>query len=523
MGGCKYMKIKIARLTALLLSAAALSCCFSLPVFAEETGAETKITAESSEESSSAPVSFDPEGKKIGVTKGSAAAETAGSLKASEVKEYDKTSDAVFSLNRGKLAGVLLDKHMTPVFLEKYKKLTVAEGTVSSQQFSAAVKEDNTELLSEINRAIGDIRKQGISEQLLETYLPAKEGEEGKHYTPVLQKGEALVVAVLPDNSPYYYHQEDTDLGLDREIAYAIADRLGKTVRFEEAASADELKKAVQSGKADIALAGLETSKEAKDGLAYTQPYLTVEQVFLVPKTAAASAAAAVEEENAMPDFLQRLYDNFVKDDRWMYLTKGLWNTLKITFFAMLIGLLAIIRVAYDKNGSVPVLNLIAKLYITIIRGTPAMVQLLIIYYVIFASVNIDKVVVAVIAFGLNSAAYVSEVVRSGIMSIDPGQFEAGKSLGLSFPTTMTKVILPQAFKNVLPALGNEFISLLKETSISGYIGLMDLTRGGDIIRSVTYEAFLPLIAVALIYLFIVVLLSAGVSALEKRLKKNER
>lgn len=228
------------------------------------------------------------------------------------------------------------------------------------------------------------------------------------------------------------------------------------------------------------------------------------------------------------PEILQRLYDNFIKDERWTFLAWGLLNTIIITLFAMAIGtvlgfLLAIIRVAHDKNGSLPVLNFIAKLYITIIRGTPVMIQLLIIYFVIFASVDIDKLIVAIIAFGINSAAYVSEVVRSGIMSIDDGQFEAGKSLGLSFSTTMINIILPQAFKNILPALGNEFISLLKETSISGYIGLMDLTKGGDIIRSLTYEAFIPLIAVALIYLLIVVLLSAGVSKLERRLKKNER
>ena len=228
------------------------------------------------------------------------------------------------------------------------------------------------------------------------------------------------------------------------------------------------------------------------------------------------------------PEFVQKLYDNFVKDNRWKFLVDGLINTLIITLCSMVIGvflgfLLAIIRVAHDKNVSLPVLNIISKLYITIIRGTPVMIQLLIIYFVIFASVDIDKIIVAIIAFGLNSAAYVSEVVRSGIMSIDNGQFEAGKSLGLSFPTTMIHIILPQAFKNILPALGNEFISLLKETSISGYIGLADLTRGGDIIRSLTYEAFLPLIAVALIYLILVILLSAGVSKLERRLKKNER
>jgi ABC-type amino acid transport system permease subunit len=151
------------------------------------------------------------------------------------------------------------------------------------------------------------------------------------------------------------------------------------------------------------------------------------------------------------------------------------------------------------------------------------MVQLLIMYYVIFATASMNKITVAILSFGINSGAYVAEIVRSGIMSIDQGQFEAGRSLGFSYPSTMLYVIMPQAFKNVLPALANEFIVLLKETSICGYIGLMDLTRGGDIIRSVTYEAFMPLIAVALIYLCMVMILTALVKKLERRLRSSER
>ena len=151
------------------------------------------------------------------------------------------------------------------------------------------------------------------------------------------------------------------------------------------------------------------------------------------------------------------------------------------------------------------------------------MVQLLIIYYVIFSSVHIDKLIVALLAFGINSGAYVAEIFRSGIMSIDNGQFEAARSLGLSYKTTMISVILPQAFKNVLPALANEFIVLLKETSISGYIGLNDLTRGGDIIRSITYDPMLPLIGVAIIYLVMVMGLSQLVKKLERRVRNNER
>ena len=229
-----------------------------------------------------------------------------------------------------------------------------------------------------------------------------------------------------------------------------------------------------------------------------------------------------------MNDFIASFQNNFIDDNRYMYLVEGLGITLLVTLFAVLIGialgfLVAIIRSTYDKTGKLKFLNIICNLYLTIIRGTPAMVQLLIMYYVIFASTSLDKVVVAVLTFGINSGAYVAEIVRSGIMSIDNGQFEAGRSLGFSYGKTMWYIILPQAFKNVLPALANEFIVLLKETSICGYIGLMDLTRGGDIIRSRTYEAFLPLIAVALIYLALVMILTHFVKLLERRLRSSER
>lgn len=229
-----------------------------------------------------------------------------------------------------------------------------------------------------------------------------------------------------------------------------------------------------------------------------------------------------------MNEFIASFQNNFIDDNRYMYLVEGLGITLLVTLFSVLIGialgfLVAIIRSTYDKTGKLKFLNMICNLYLTIIRGTPAMVQLLIMYYVIFAATSLDKVVVAILTFGINSGAYVAEIVRSGIMSIDNGQFEAGRSLGFSYGKTMWYIIIPQAFKNVLPALANEFIVLLKETSICGYIGLMDLTRGGDIIRSRTYEAFLPLIAVALIYLALVMILTHFVKILERRLRNSER
>ena len=223
-----------------------------------------------------------------------------------------------------------------------------------------------------------------------------------------------------------------------------------------------------------------------------------------------------------MSDFIASFQQNFIDESRYLYLLQGLGTTLSI--IGIILGfLVAVIRSTYDQTGKMKFLNAICNIYLTVIRGTPTMVQLLIMYYVIFAYSNLNKVVVAFLAFGINSGAYVAEIVRSGIMSIDRGQLEAGRSLGFSYASTMWYIIMPQAFKNVLPALANEFIVLLKETSICGYIGLIDLTRGGDIIRSRTYNAFMPLLAVALIYLILVMILSALVRQLERRLRNSER
>lgn len=224
----------------------------------------------------------------------------------------------------------------------------------------------------------------------------------------------------------------------------------------------------------------------------------------------------------------EQLYSNFIKDQRYLWLLEGLGNTLLITALAVVIGIVigfvvAIVRSSHDKTGSLKILNGIFKVYLTIIRGTPTMIQLLIMNFVIFGSFTLDPILVGGLAFGINSGAYVAEIVRSGIMSVDQGQFEAGRSLGLNYSQTMKSIIMPQAFKNVLPALVNEMIVLLKETSIVGYIGMMDLTKGAMLIQSRTYSAFWPLLAAALIYLILVMILTACMNKLERKLRTNER
>ena len=227
---------------------------------------------------------------------------------------------------------------------------------------------------------------------------------------------------------------------------------------------------------------------------------------------------------------------NFLDGNKWTWLLNGLKVTLQITFFAVLIGIviggiIAVIRSVYEKNaddmhgikkGILVALNAFAKVYLAVIRGTPVVVQLMIMYYIIFAS-STNGQPIAILAFGINSGAYVAEIFRSGIMSIDNGQFEAGRSLGFNFFQTMWYIIFPQALRNVLPALANEFIVLLKETSVAGYVSIVDLTRAGDMIRGRTFSPFMPLIAVAIIYLFMVIILTWLVEKLERRLRSDER
>ena len=229
--------------------------------------------------------------------------------------------------------------------------------------------------------------------------------------------------------------------------------------------------------------------------------------------------------------FWQNLYDGFytnvVASNRWLLLLKGLGITLEISLFAVIIGVvlgivLALAKISKSKNIIIAFFRCLSNAFIDVIRGTPSFVQLLIINFVVFASVDIDKTIVASIAFGLNSAAYIAEIIRAGIQSINKGQTEAGRSLGLSEGLTMRYIILPQAIKNILPALGNEFIVLVKETSVAGYIGAYELTKASPIITSRTYNSFWPLLSIAVIYFVVVKLLSAALTAFEKKLGKAD-
>ena len=239
-----------------------------------------------------------------------------------------------------------------------------------------------------------------------------------------------------------------------------------------------------------------------------------------------------VQMSKLAADFKQ----NFIDDDRYQFLWNGLLVTLEITLFAVLLGIaigvvIATVRSTWDQNretmhkglgkGLLSVGNKICEIYLTVIRGTPVVIQLMIMYFIVFASSRNSRLI-AILSFGINSGAYVAEIIRGGIMSIDHGQLEAGRSLGFNYVQTMGYIIIPQALKNVLPALANEFIVLLKETSVVGYVAEVDLTKAGDIIRGTTHSAFMPLLAVAAIYLVMVMFFTWLVGKLERRLRNSD-
>ncbi len=237
-----------------------------------------------------------------------------------------------------------------------------------------------------------------------------------------------------------------------------------------------------------------------------------------------------------LEEFCYDLYKSFLFDDRYQMYVKGLGNTLLLTALALLMGIvlgviIALLRATWDKNSSsmsglpklgLGIVNFLCNIYLTVIRGTPVLVQLMIWYFVVFASSR-NGVAIAAFAFGINSGAYVAEIIRSGIMSVDAGQMEAGRSLGFGYVATMRHIILPQAFKAVLPALANEFIVLLKETSVASFVSVADLTYAGNIIGGNSYDYLFPLLMTALIYLALVMFFTALVGKLERRLRNSER
>lgn len=469
----------------------------------------------------------DLEGKNIGVQIGTTgdiyASDYEGDKAGTKITRFNKGTDAVQALKQGKVDCVIIDEQPALAFINKNSELSILEEEFALEEYAICVAKENKELTSSINDALAKLKEDGTLAEIISNYI----GDDTKGKSPyespkdVNRENGTLTMATNVAFPPYEYYENGIATGIDVDMAQAVADELGMELVISDM-EFDSIIIAVQSGKADIGVAGMTVTEDRLKNIDFTESYTTAKQVIIVNNGGDFEALSLKE----------KFYQTFVEQGRWKYIPQGLLNTVIITLCAGIFGIIlgfvfSIIRVAHDRNEKktavIKILNLLAKIYLTVFRGTPMMVQLLIMYYVVFASVKVNPLFAAVLAFGLNSAAYVAEAVRAGIMSIEIGQFEAGRSLGFNYAQTMRYIILPQAVKNALPAMCNEFIALLKESSIVGYIGLMDLTKAGDIIRSNTYEALIPLCSVAVVYLLIVMILTTGVSHLERRLMKDAR
>lgn len=466
-------------------------------------------------------------GKRIGVQIG-----TTGAIYAEDLeKENDGTvltrfnngADAIQALKQNKVDCVIIDQQPALAFVEKNPELIILDEEFTVEEYAIAVAKGNTVLKEKIDNALNELKADGTLEKIISNYIGEETIGKNPYVSPdnVSRKNGTLTMATNAAFPPYEYYKEGKIVGIDVDIAQAIADKLSMKLEIKDI-DFGAIIVAVQTGKADMGLAGLSVTEDRLKNIDFTSGYTTSTQVVVVNSGEAATGQSLTE----------KFHQVFIEDNRWEYIPKGLLNTVIITIFAGMIGIVigfifAVIRVAHDRNDEkhimIKILNGLVKVYLTVFRGTPVMVQLLIMYYVVFAKLQAGPIYVAILAFGLNSAAYVAEAVRAGIMSVEIGQFEAGRSLGFTYAQTMLHIVMPQAVKNSLPTMCNEFIALLKESSIVGYIGLIDLTKAGDIIRSDTYEAMLPLIAVALVYLVIVMIMTFGVGRLERRLKKDAR
>lgn len=417
-------------------------------------------------------------GVQIGTTGAIYAEDFVAENPGTEIIRYNKGADAVQALKQQKIDAVLIDEQPALAFVEKNNELTIADEEFAMEEYAIGIAKENTELLYQINDALEAIKVNGTMDEIVANYIGDEKGEHPYESPEGLTLGNGtLTMATNVAFPPYEYYEDKTAVGIDIDMMQAIADYLNMDLVVSDM-EFDSVIMAVQSGKADVAAAGLTVTEDRLKNISFSESYTTAKQVIIYNNGEKA-------EKMSLAD---KIYQTFIEKNRWQYIPKGLANTLLITVF----------------------------------RGTPMVVQLLIMYYVVFAQTAVNPLIAAVIAFGLNSGAYLSEAIRSGIMAIEIGQFEAGRSMGFNYHETVRYIIMPQAIKVSLPAIFNEYIALLKESSIVGYIGLMDLTKAGDIIRSNTYEALVPLVSVALVYLALVMIMTSFVSRLERRLKREK-
>lgn len=450
------------------------------------------------------PRQLDLAGQRIVVLTGSAGDHAARKhFPGAHFIEMNTASDAALALSTGKAEAFVFDKSVLFNLVEKNPQLHIVEPAVDRLDVAAALSKDNAALQAEIDALLAALDQEGELQRLRAKWLDS-------HYStpPTMPrfenaaKGAVLRVGTSAQYEPFSFYAHGKLSGLDIELLHLIAQRLKRRLEIIDL-QFEALIPALQAKKIDLALASINVTDERKKLIRYTRPYVSNDINALVPTMPPVAEPEAGALATGLRGVAESFRSNIMLEKRYLLIWDGLKTTVIISVFSVLLGTLLGGLVCFMRMSARRLLSLPARLYIAILRGTPVLVLLMLIFYVVFASVNIDPVLVAVIAFGLNFAAYSAEIFRTGIQGVDKGQMEAGIALGFTRVATFVHVVLPQTVHRILPVFKGEFISLVKMTSVVGYIAVQDLTKASDIIRSRTFDAFFPLLMIALLYFLI--------------------
>ncbi len=466
----------------------------------------------------------DLHGKRIAVLMGSAYESYATkNFPDSTVLQFQTAADVLESIKYGKADASINDLDTLRVILKADPAFGEVGDVLFSFKTAAGFRKNEDDLRAKFNAYLATIRKNGDYDQIVAAWLTGEKTEMPE--IPNSGANGELIVGTTNLGLPTVAVKDNKLVGADIELVTRFAASIGKTPKFS-VMDFGGLIAALVSGKVDLIASGIFVTEERLKKINFSDPYYEAGNKFFALKTNIAGSqnsntAAGAATEQSPPSFLSRLKasfeSNILAEKRYLMILEGLKTTIIISVLATLFGTALGGVICFLRMSSNVWLNAPAKAYIAILRGTPVLVLLMLIFYVVFGSVNIDPVIVAVIAFGMNFAAYFAEIFRSGLAGIERGQTEAGIAMGLTTTQTFIHVLLPQTIVRILPVYKGEFISLVKMTSIVGYIAVHDLTKAGDIIRSRTFDAFFPLVMVAVLYFLIAAVLIQGLEYLERK------
>ena len=432
-------------------------------------------------------------------------------------------ADAALAVKSNKADAFIYDKSVLLNLVEKSPELMILDQAVDKLEVAAAIKKENTKLLADMNGVLAELKKEGTLQRLRLKWVDTKYTQTPQ-LPPVsdVQPRGVLKMGTCATIEPFSFQSNGIVTGLDVELSRLIGARLGKKIEIIDM-HFEALIPALQAGKIDFALSNFNVTEERKKLVLFTLPYIENDISALVRRDSGVAQGMPTipKAGSASGSFLTKMatsfQSNIIQENRYLLIWDGLKTTVVISVLATIFGTLLGALVCFMRMSKNALLNLPARVYISILRGTPVLVLLMLIFYVVFASVNISPVLVSVIAFGMNFAAYSAEIFRTGIEGVDRGQSEAGIAMGFTRVTTFLYIVLPQTVRRILPVYKGEFISLVKMTSIVGYIAVQDLTKASDIIRSRTFDAFFPLVMVAILYFLISWSLMQSLGYLERK------